>query len=44
MTNKEADWKCVGCNVQVEVNSHIMSCEVFDGLKVGLEMKTDGGN
>ena len=41
--NKTARWLCVGCNVEVEVNSHIRSCKFYEDDKSGLDLDTDQG-
>ena len=42
-TNKQAGWRCVGCNIEVELNSHVMICGAYEDDRSDLEMNTDKG-
>ena len=42
-TNKQAGWRCVGCNLEVELNSHVMICGAYEDDRSDLEMNTDKG-
>ena len=41
--SRAANWKCVGCKLEVELNSHVMSCNAYEDDKSGLDMSTDRG-
>ena len=41
--HKAARWLCVGCQLEVEVNSHILSCKFYEDDQAGLELDTDRG-
>ena len=39
--NKEAEWRCLGCDSEEEVNFHMMRCRQYEDDKVGLKIDTD---
>ena len=41
--NIKNNWRCIGCNVEVEINSHIMVCNAYEVERSRVDMGTDKG-
>ena len=35
-------WICSGCNIHLDSQDHVMSCDSYSHLREGLDLKEDG--